>query len=224
MGHNENDPLHTYSSKNVDAVISCKNPESKYYDQMNQYLSEYSAIFRLREEDYKDYKYIGLCHYRTFLLNKLYKPEELAEKSYKYLNRKLLFKDAVISQFECKYPLKYGAARWSGTRTIELVKEWMYAYGLGLESLYDEYLNQCKFSNKSLIVCKREVLFEFIDRLREFSHYSYQRRKELKELYPRSVGYDLEHLFGFFMYFLSMRSSTYVSKRVTIDNGEVRFC
>lgn len=226
LGHDETNINHTfnYATKNIEIIsrINSSNPGSKYYNSNNRWLSEFSTIEdileKLNSKQLENYTHIGIISYRTLFgdydVNKSYK--QVIHEFCELVENTLNSYDGIISPDWNlgDLPNYIARARWTGSLSMDIISEALIDDPT-LHTAWNEY--QVGYHNSYRTICvlpKDEFLYLF--NLVHFYVDDFMKlRKYHDELFPRSVGYELE-TFTSFLLTESMKSHNYARIKHTI--------
>lgn len=211
LGHNYLNSNHTYSDGIFKAYLSSSDKSSPYYSPKNQYQSEFSAIAELLEKDIP-HEYIGVCHYRTLLgdVSQHYDYATALKISEELILKSLETHDGICSQ---NYPSKFinliSRPRWTGSKSLEYLVKALEKVHPDLIQEFADYLITNDNSYRTVCVLPKNEFYTLFNDVLMIAPTITKLRKDNNDLYPRSVGYELET----FTSFLLVR----LSKRINLD-------
>lgn len=199
IGHKLGDPLHMYGNDVYEPALADGSD-------LNKLCSEFSVIESIIENRtlIKSLpKYVGICHYRC-----AYFTEEVTGGFQKDFDNSAKMITNILSEdidgiysesFAPNIPVGLSRTRWTGSNSAFYAHSALSKVAPELVVKFDEYLKSTEKSYRTICILKKELFtLLFTDIIYMIPHLI-QLRSDAGELYPRSVGYDLELLVSFYL-------------------------
>lgn len=199
IGHKNGDPLHMYGNDVYEPALADGSDSNKL-------CSEFSVIESIIEnKTLMDElpKYVGICHYRC-----AYFTEEMTGSFQRdFDNSAKMITDLLSEDIDGIYSESFAPnitvglsrTRWTGSNSAFYAHVALSKVAPELVRGFDKYLNSTEKSYRTICILKKELFtLLFTDIIFMIPHLI-QLRSDKGELYPRSVGYDLELLVSFYL-------------------------